>query len=1063
MIGGGLLGLEGAKALRDLELDTHVVEFAPRLMAVQVDEGGARVLRRKIEELGVTVHTQKNTMAIVDGEAATHRMQFADGSHLETDMIVFSAGIRPRDELARACGLEVGPRGGIVIDDSCVTSDPDIYAIGECALWGGLIFGLVAPGYEMARIAARHVLQARGRSSFKGADMSTKLKLMGVDVASLGDAHGNAPGSRSYQFIDERKQVYKKMVVSDGGKYLLGGVLVGDASEYGTLLQMMLNEIELPESPEFLILPQADGQQGRPGRGRVARRRADLLLQRRVERRPVRGRGRRRHHDRRAEKLHQGRHRLRRLRAAGDADHEGRTEEAGHGGQQPCLRALRLFAPGAVPPGARRQDPQLSTSCWRAHGHGLGCDICKPAGGHILASCWNEFVLKPVHASLQDTNDYFLANMQKDGTYSVVPRMPGGEITPDNLIAIGMVAKNIGLYTKITGGQRIDLFGAHVDQLPAIWEELIAAGFESGHAYGKSLRTVKSCVGSTWCRYGVQDSVGFAIELENRYKGLRSPHKIKFGVSGCTRECAEAQGKDVGLIATEKGWNLYVCGNGGMKPRHADLLAVRSRRSHAGALRRPLPDVLRPHGRPPAAHQRLARQPRRRPRLPQARGHRRQPGHRRRAGGGHAARGRHLCLRVEDGRRRPGPCASASAISSTATSTMKTWCSSRSAARSARPRATNAAARDPILAVKAEHERDDELSGVIADNWMAICALDDIVPDTGVCALVNGRQVAVFRVGDEPQVFALDNSTRTRAPTCCRAAWSGSLGERIVVASPIYKQHFDLRSGRVPGRARALGGGLADARGRRHGVGGAVNAPRARGRRLVVVGNGMAGMRTVEELLKLAPDLYDITVFGAEPHGNYNRILLSPLLAGEKTVRRHHAAPARVVCAARHHAACGRSGGAHRPQARARCSRSRASRSRYDRLLLATGSDPFILPVPGQDLPGVVDFRDLDDVDTMLRAAREHRHAVVIGGGLLGLEAANGLQRQGMDVTVVHMRDSLMDRQLDAAGVDAAETALEARGLRFLMQAQTARNPRRRARAAACALPTAARFRPTWW
>ncbi|ECE6726627.1 nitrite reductase (NAD(P)H), partial [Salmonella enterica subsp. enterica] len=207
------------------------------------------------------------------------------------------------------------------------------------------------------------------------------------------------------------------------------------------------------------------------------------------------------------------------------------------------------------------------------HGHGLGCDICKPTAANILASCWNDFVLKPSHAGLQDSNDYYLGNIQKDGSYSVVPRMAGGEVTPDGLIAVGQIAKKYNLYTKITGGQRVDLFGAQIHQLPFIWEELNAAGFESGHAYGKSLRTVKSCVGSTWCRYGVDDSVGLAIELENRYKGLRSPHKLKMAVSGCTRECAEAQGKDVGVIATEKGWNMYVCGNGGMKPRHAELLA----------------------------------------------------------------------------------------------------------------------------------------------------------------------------------------------------------------------------------------------------------------------------------------------------------------------------------------------------------------------------------------------------------------------------------------------------------------------------------------------------------
>ena len=570
VVGGGLLGLECAKALRDLGLNAHVVEFAPRLMAVQVDDPGARVLRTRIEELGVGVHTGKNTLAIVDGEEATHRMQFADGTHLDTDMIVFSAGIRPRDELARACGLEIGPRGGIVIDDRCQTSDPHIYAIGECALWNGQLFGLVAPGYDMARTAARHL--AGTECGFAGADMSTKLKLMGVDVASIGDAHGATPGSRSYQFLDERRQTYRKIVVSSCGKYLLGGVLVGEASAYGALLQTMLNRIELPEAPEYLILP--DTGAARPAIG--------------VDKLPATAQ----------------------VCSCNDVS-KGALCEAVAGGAttigalKSCTSAGTACG-GCVPlvtqvlnaelkklgvavnnhlcehfPYSRQELYHLVRvegikdfgELLARHGKGLGCDVCKPTAANILASVWNDFVLKPKHASLQDSNDYFLGNIQKDGTYSVVPRMPGGEVTADGLIAVGMVAKKYGLYTKITGGQRVDLFGARVDQLPAIWEELIAAGFESGHAYGKSLRTVKSCVGSTWCRYGVGDSVGFAIALENRYKGLRAPHKIKFGVSGCTRECAEAQGKDVGLIATDKGWNLYVCGNGGMKPRHAELIA----------------------------------------------------------------------------------------------------------------------------------------------------------------------------------------------------------------------------------------------------------------------------------------------------------------------------------------------------------------------------------------------------------------------------------------------------------------------------------------------------------
>jgi nitrite reductase (NADH) large subunit len=571
VVGGGLLGLECAKALRDMGLATHVVEFAPRLMAVQVDDLGGRMLRAKIEELGVSVHTQKSTLRIVDGEAATHRMEFADGSSLEADMIVFSAGIRARDELARACGLALGARGGIAIDDACLTSDPDVYAIGECAAWHGQTFGLVAPGYDMARTVARSLLGQDG--TFGGADMSTKLKLMGVDVASIGDAHGSTPGSRSFQFNDERRQVYKKIVVSDCGKRLLGAVLVGDAAEYGTLQQMMLNAMTLPEAPEFLILPQADGK-ARPALGVDALPAgAQVCSCNAVSKGAI------------CDAV-----------AAGACDigalKSGTNAGTSCGGCVPLvtqiMKAEMQKAGLAVSmhlcehfPYSRQELHHLIrvggiksfSELLDKHGKGLGCDICKPVAANILASTWNDFVLKPEHASLQDSNDYFLGNIQKDGTYSVVPRMPGGEVTPDGLIAVAQVAKKYGLYTKITGGQRVDLFGARVEQLPAIWEELIAAGFESGHAYGKSLRTVKSCVGSTWCRYGVGDSVGFAIALENRYKGLRAPHKIKFGVSGCTRECAEAQGKDVGLIATDKGWNLYVCGNGGMKPRHAELLA----------------------------------------------------------------------------------------------------------------------------------------------------------------------------------------------------------------------------------------------------------------------------------------------------------------------------------------------------------------------------------------------------------------------------------------------------------------------------------------------------------
>jgi nitrite reductase (NADH) large subunit len=570
VIGGGLLGLEAAKALKNLGLETHIVEFAPRLMAVQLDDSAGRLLRRKIEALGARVHVSKNTKEIVNGEKARNKLVFTDGTSLETDLVVFSAGIRPRDELARTAGIAVGERGGIRINSHCQSANPDIYAIGECALWEGRTFGLVAPGYQMAEVAARHLL-GETQLQFLGADMSTKLKLMGVDVCSIGDAHGSAPGALNYVFTDEAAGVYKKLVVAEDRKQLLGAILVGDAADYGTLLQMALNPLPLPEHPEELILPAREGSKGL---GIEALPDSALICScNSVTKGAI------------CAAIAGGCSSLGALKA--------KTRAATScGGCAPLAKQVLdaemkkqgfrvnnhvcehfAFSRQELFHLVRIEKLKTFDELLKKHGRGRGCDICKPAAASIFASCWNEMILKPKHAPLQDTNDRFLANLQKDGTYSVVPRVPGGEIAPAKLIALGEVAKKFGLYTKITGAQRIDLFGARVEQLPLIWKDLIDAGFESGHAYGKALRTVKSCVGSTWCRYGVQDSVSMAIRIEQRYRGLRSPHKLKMAVSGCTRECAEAQGKDVGVIATEKGWNLYVCGNGGMKPRHADLLA----------------------------------------------------------------------------------------------------------------------------------------------------------------------------------------------------------------------------------------------------------------------------------------------------------------------------------------------------------------------------------------------------------------------------------------------------------------------------------------------------------
>jgi len=577
VIGGGLLGLEAANALHQLDVETHVVELAPRLMAVQIDEAGGATLKRHIEKLGLTVHTGVMT-ELIDGDddGKVSALKFKDADEpLAVDMVVFSAGIRPRDLLAREAGLDVAERGGILVDPQMRASDPSIFAIGECAAPDGRMYGLVAPGYQMAEVAVDALLEGAG--TFEGADMSTKLKLLGVDVASFGDAFATTEGALELVFADAVAGIYKKLVVTevenddDTTSYqLLGGILVGDASAYGILRPMVSSGMALPDNPEELILPASRGtaQLGMPDEAVVCscnnitkgticgiideKGCSDLPCAKACTKAgtvcgscvPI------------VKNLL-----TERMEAAGKSVNKGICEHFE-------LSRQEIFDLVQVHQYKRFDD------IVEAHGKGRGCDVCKPAIASILATQFNGHVLdKTTTGALQDTNDAYLANLQKNGTYSVVPRIPGGEITPEKLIVIGEVARDFGLYTKITGGQRIDLFGARMEQLPEIWRRLVDAGFESGHAYGKSLRTVKSCVGSDWCRYGVQDSVGLAIELELRYRGLRSPHKLKGAVSGCARECAEARGKDFGVIATDKGWNLYVCGNGGMVPAHAQLLA----------------------------------------------------------------------------------------------------------------------------------------------------------------------------------------------------------------------------------------------------------------------------------------------------------------------------------------------------------------------------------------------------------------------------------------------------------------------------------------------------------
>lgn len=569
VLGGGLLGLEAAKAVLDLGLKAHVVEFAPRLMPRQLDEAGSGILRKKLEGLGISVHLNKNTQQI-EGNGKLTGMRFSDDTELPVEMLVISAGIKPRDELARGCGLETAPRGGIVVNEYLQTTDADIFAIGEAASYRQMVYGLVAPGYEMATQVVNQLV-GKAPKPFNGFDMSTKLKLIGVDVASFGDPFGENEASQSIVFEDKVKGLYKRINISLDRKRLLGGVLVGDAASYNQLWQMVQNKMPLPQEPEDLILGSRGGKEVAGVGLESLPDDAQICSCENISKAGI------------CQAIEQqGLTQVAEIKACTKAG-------TGCGGCLPMINDLLKFQLKSMGQkvktticehfdysrqelldivkvkGIRTFDNLLDEV-----GKGDGCETCKPLVASILASTWNELIVK--QDTIQDTNDRFLANIQRGGTYSVVPRIPGGEISPEKLIVIGEVAKKYQLYTKVTGGQRIDMFGARVDQLPDIWEELINAGFESGHAYGKSLRTVKSCVGTTWCRYGVQDAVSFAIRIEERYRGLRSPHKLKGAVSGCIRECAEAQSKDFGIIATEKGWNLYVCGNGGSKPQHAKLL-----------------------------------------------------------------------------------------------------------------------------------------------------------------------------------------------------------------------------------------------------------------------------------------------------------------------------------------------------------------------------------------------------------------------------------------------------------------------------------------------------------
>lgn len=578
-IGGGLLGLESAAGTEQLGANPIVIDGSQWLMATQLDEGAGQAMGRLIKSKGFEVHGGVFPSEVLsDDDGQVTGVLMADGRVIDADIVIVAIGVRPRDELFRAAEGEeqvfsLGPRGGVVINDYCETEVPGIWAIGEVANYGGMCLGLVAPANTMAEIVADRL--HGGDATFPGFDTATKLKLSGVDVASFGDAFAKTEHALEIVYADPARGVYQKIVTTDDAKTLLGGIFVGDASPYMSLRPLLGRE--LPAEPGAFLSAAGGGEAPETELPDDA----TLCSCNNVTAGTIRDT----------------------INACGACEGNAPVQELGElkgctragtqcGSCVPMLKKLletELTKSGVEVSKALCEHIELSRQelfdairvlgltsfeeIMAKYGTGAGCDICKPTIANILASQNSAYVLDAGRGTLQDTNDRALANMQKDGTYSVVPRIAGGEITPKKLGVIAAVAEKYGLYTKITGGQRIDMFGARLEQLPEIWKELVDAGFESGQAYGKSLRTVKSCVGSTWCRFGVQDSVAMAIKLELRYRGLRSPHKLKMGVSGCARECAEARGKDVGVIATADGWNLYVGGNGGATPAHAQLLA----------------------------------------------------------------------------------------------------------------------------------------------------------------------------------------------------------------------------------------------------------------------------------------------------------------------------------------------------------------------------------------------------------------------------------------------------------------------------------------------------------
>ncbi len=576
VIGGGLLGLEAANGLLKRGMSVAVVHLMPTLMERQLDEPAGKLLQRELDGRGLNFFMNGQTEEVL-GTERVEGVRLADGREVPGDLVVLAIGIRPNIDLAKAAGLEINR--GVVVDDAMLTSDPRIHAVGECVEHRGRTYGLVAPLYDMARVCADHLASDQPiESVYAGTVLATRLKVTGVDLFSAGNFQGGEDCD-ALTFSDSARQVYKKIVLREDR--IEGVVLYGDVDSSAWYLDLMRRKEAVGELRHALLLGQAaaaalagvkppsiadlpDTQQICGCNGVAKGTICTAIAQHGLE--SIDGV---RAHTKASASCGSCTALVEQIlaQALGDAFVSAPRAKP----MCKCTSLTHAEVRAAIVAQGLRSIPEAQRALdWSTPN---GCASCRPALNFYLLCAWpGEYRDDPQSRFI---NERAHANIQKDGTFSVVPRMWGGVTNPRELRAIADVADKFAIpAVKVTGGQRIDLLGVRKEQLPAVWRDLNQAGLVSGHAYGKALRTVKTCVGSEWCRFGTQDSTAMGIALEKMTWGSWHPHKVKLAVSGCPRNCAEATIKDFGVVAIENGWELHVGGNGGMKVRATDLLCT---------------------------------------------------------------------------------------------------------------------------------------------------------------------------------------------------------------------------------------------------------------------------------------------------------------------------------------------------------------------------------------------------------------------------------------------------------------------------------------------------------